>query len=181
MDIEHQNTKPKLKKCVPRFITFIGFIIMVTTGTFVGFSLYTIPQGYVGYVEGNDYIIPGTYTQVPWLPKPDYIKIKSNIIILDNYTTPPINSTMISIKKLHLKYDVEDINAYIIRILKHGRDNYKFSLLVEATNDINMMLNSMTKDEAVKITEYTFKTHVFHNATDVKIVDVIFTTPKIMG
>lgn len=182
LDVEQQqNVKPNIKKCVPRFLAFIGFMMFVTMGTFIGFSIYTIPNEHVGYVEGvNGYTEPGVYIQLPWLPKPTLINVGEDTIVFDNYTTSLMNASSVFIKTCRLKYTVKDVNAYINRIKKHGKDEYKFSLQIEADNDIDRLFNTMTIEQVLKINDTMFIDNVFNNTIDVGLVDVIFITPKVV-
>lgn len=178
--IEHQDgMKSKVKKCLPRITSLIGFMGLATVGTFIGFSIYTIPDGSIGYVEGaDDYISSGVYLHFPWSPKPTVISVQKSDINFEEYTASIINAT-IAIRNCQLKYAVDNINAYVERVKKYGND-YNFSLRVEAINDMNQMFIMMKPEKALRIVEKTFIDNVFVNATDVSLASVIFTSPQIV-
>lgn len=182
MDYEYNYTFPKLKKCVPRFITFTMFMILITTGSLVGFSIYTIPEGYVGYSEQiKGYIDPGIHLQLPWLPKPEQINIETNMITMNNYTTNLNVSQVLSIKLIRFLYDIKDIEEYVNNVAQNKIENYQFELKVRIDNDLEKMFNSMIVSEIRNITENDFLTHVLTTATDINLINVVFTVPRIYG
>ena len=132
---EDHRGAPKLRKCVSRCIVLFGLTATLLLGTFIGFSIYTIPYGHVGYVNGStDYIGPGLYFQVPWLPKPFIIDVHGGVVVLsNNYTTTSslLNASSILTKLCRLKYTVEDAKAYIDRITTKYTREEDFKLALE--------------------------------------------------
>lgn len=132
---EDHRGAPKLRKCVSRCIVLFGLTATLLLGTFIGFSIYTIPYGHVGYVNGStDYIGPGLYFQVPWLPKPFIVDVHGGVIVLsNNYTTTSslLNASSILTKLCRLKYTVEDAKAYIDRITTKYTREEDFKLASE--------------------------------------------------
>jgi hypothetical protein len=168
---------PQMKKCASRSIIFITFTLFTLTSTFVGFSLYTVPKGHVGYVEGtNGSVGYGVHIQLPWLPKPEIIGIRANIVNLDNYESP----SKISIKTLRLRYSVRNVYNFFKRIQKYGTEQYIFSLKVEALKDIDSMFSRLTNESALNVTENEFLRNVYVNSTDVELLSVVFSTPTIV-
>ena len=126
---------PKMRQCVPRCIVVFGLTMTALLGTFIGFSIYTIPYGHVGYVNGStDPIQPGLYFQVPWLPKPYILDVNgAGVIVLDH-----VNASSVLRKLCQLKYTVEDVKAYIDRITTQEREKKDFKLPIELEEAIDV-------------------------------------------
>jgi hypothetical protein len=185
IDIErtiNQPSKTKIKKCIPMFI-LIGSILLGTTVWYsVGFSLYTVHQGQVGYIDGVDgYTSPGVYLQLPWLPKSIQISVLPTVVKFSDFKSVINDSSNIIIKNLHVKYSIIDIDEYVNQTKTNGYEEYKFYLKVHIDNDIGDMFAKLSSDEAINVTEDDFKANIFSNSTIVEVTNVIFSKPMLEG